>query len=131
MNVVIDLHPLNAAADCSESSEPRKNTILPSAKRHQCCMYIDAVLPVALTVNVQCTVATTSVSFDVNEAMSNSVTSTFAPISLKKRGTSPFPRKLPHHGAPVPAASAAQSTSSATSKRTPSMSPCPYAAYRR
>ena len=30
------------------SSEPRKKTILPSAKRNQCCMYIAAVLPVAL-----------------------------------------------------------------------------------
>ncbi len=40
-----------AAADCSVSSEPRKNTIFPSAKRHQCCMYIAAVLPVACTVS--------------------------------------------------------------------------------
>ena len=40
----------NAAADCSVSSEPRKNTILPSAKRHQCCMFIAARLPVAFTV---------------------------------------------------------------------------------
>ena len=50
-------HAVKASADCAVSSEPRKNTILPSAKRHQCCMYIDAVLPVALTVKVQWTVA--------------------------------------------------------------------------
>ena len=37
----------NAVADCSVSSEPRKNTIFPSAKRHQCCMCIAARLPVA------------------------------------------------------------------------------------
>src|SRR4029077_10785021 len=39
----------NAFADCSVSSEPRKNTILPSAKRHQCCMYMHAELPVVRT----------------------------------------------------------------------------------
>src|SRR5262249_45246738 len=84
-------HP-NAAADCAESSEPRKNTIFPSAKRHQCCMYIDAVLPVDLTVNVQWTIATTSpASLDVNETRSNSVMSTFDPISSKNRGTSALP----------------------------------------
>ena len=40
----------NAAADCSVSSEPRKKTILPPSNRHQCCMYIAAVRPVAVTV---------------------------------------------------------------------------------
>lgn len=39
-----------ALTDCSVSSEPRKNTIFPSAKRHQCCMYIAVLLPVALAV---------------------------------------------------------------------------------
>ena len=115
----------NAAADCAVSSEPRKKQICEPANRHQCCMYIDADFPVAFTVNVQWTVATTSVSFAVSDTTSNSVTSTLEPISLKNRGTSLLPRKLPHQGTAEPAASAAQSTSSASSARTASTSPRP------
>ena len=55
-------------------------------------------MPVAFTVYAQRTATTTSVSLDANDSGVNSVTSTFDPISLKNRGTSPLPRKLPYQG---------------------------------
>src|SRR2546422_1329169 len=117
----------NAAAVASLSSAPRKNTTLPSAKRHQCCMVMAADLPVAMTRKAQRTGTITSVSFEVNDSGVNSVISMEDAISLKKRATSSLPRWLPYHGADVLAASGAQSTSSATSARTASTSARPTA----
>ena len=70
-------------------------------------------------------VATTSVSLAVKPMRSNSLTSTCSPIASKNFGTSSRPRYAPYHGTDELAASAAQSTSSASSARTPSTSPCP------
>ena len=59
----------------------------------------------------------------------NSSTSMVEPNSAKNFATASLPWRTPYHGAAVPAASAAQSTSSVTASRMAATSPRPKASY--